>query len=278
MEEFHHHFSQLPDFLQHEVSALVEHTPGLPGSHVVDRHRIAAEQLAHRKYAELAPQDIADARQFLGNQPYTKPGIEHYLHHRNQGITGIGLLPSIQNAHFVLESTRFLNEFAQRVAPIVGRLRHEEHLAAVRHAEEMARQHAERLAAEAARRLAEQQAEEAARELARRQVEEARQRARLELEDSRQRAQREQEEATRLPALHQAEEQARLEAARLGANTSISGALGPQASAVVDIAYATLKNSIEQAISAFQQTLGGHVDLTQDAPFQALLRRAATPT
>lgn len=259
MEEFHHHVRQLPDFLQHDLAEQVGNTAGLSHAQIVTRYRTSAERLVHNRYHELSAQDINDARMYLGHLPYTKESIESYLNFRRQGITGIGFSEGMNNAHFILESNRFLTTFVNHIVPVEARLTENERLIAQRQAEEAARQHAQRLAEEAARHMAQQQAEEAARELARRQAEEALLRAQQEVEEA----------ARRLAQKKAAEETARASAIR--PTSSLERVLGPQAASEVSAAVMVLKNSIDQALVVFANSIAPHTNLTEDSHFQALL-------
>lgn len=259
MEAFHHHVRQLPLFLQQDLAEQVGNTAGLSPAHIVTRYRTSAERLVHGRYHELSPQDINDARLYLGHMVSTKEDLENALHFRKQGLTGIGFSNEIHNAHFILESNRFLTTFVNNIIPVEARLAEQERLTAQRQAEEAARQHALHLAEEAARRLAQQHAQEAARELARRQAEEALLRARQEVEEAARRLaqQKADEDSARASAMAQA--------------SSLERVLGPQAAAEVNAALMVLKDSIDQAITVFSSTVAAHANLEDDAHYQALL-------
>ncbi|MCO8165299.1 hypothetical protein NJC38_24475 [Pseudomonas sp. 21LCFQ010] len=261
MNEFNQHLHQLPDFLQQDLAAHVGNTAGLAASQIVARYRSSAQHLVTSRYAGLLPQDINDARLYLSHMPYDKENIENYLKFRQQGFVGIGFSAEVHNAHFILESNRFLMDFVHRTAAVEVRLAEQERLTAQRQAEEAARQHAQRMAEEAARRLAQQQAEEAARELVRRQIEEAKQRAQHEVEEAarklaQQKAEQETLRATTMPIIPA---------------SSIELIFGPQATADVTTAMATLKSSIDQAITVFSETIRPHAAHLQDPNFQNLL-------
>ncbi|MCQ9423493.1 hypothetical protein NRB16_08155 [Pseudomonas sp. LJDD11] len=102
---------------------------------------------------------------------------------------------------------------------------------------------------------------EAARELARRQIEQARQRA-----------QQEMEAAARKLAQQKAEQEAlRATTVAILPASSIELTFGPQATADVTTAIATLKSSIDQAITVFSETLRPHAAHLQDPNVQNLL-------
>ncbi|WP_201019417.1 hypothetical protein [Pseudomonas cichorii] len=260
MEEFQHQLHKLPDFLQKELAGQVGNTTGMAPSQVVARYRVSAEHLAASKLAVIAPQDLSDAKLYLGHMPHTKESIESQVAHQNAGMTWIGFTMNIYNAHIALESNRFLAEFAQRIAPVAGRLVEQEQLQAQHLAAEAARLQAQRVAEEAARI----KAEEEARELAKRQIEEAKQAA-LAL------ARSQVEEAARTLAARQAQSETAENPPQV-ATQSVAWVPGPEASQQIKLALSSLGASIEVAIMAFHEAMQPHADLSDDVHFDEILR------
>ncbi|MCV4342789.1 hypothetical protein [Pseudomonas capsici] len=165
------------------------------------------------------------------------------------------------NAHFFLESNRFLNELKPRMKEIEAGLVAEQ---AQRQAAEVARLQAQRAAEEAARI----KAEEEARELARRQIEEAKQAA-LAL------ARRQVEEAAQALATRQTQDKV-VDNQPQVTNQSVGWAPGPETSQQITLVLSNLGTSIEVAIMAFHEALQPHANLSDKAHFDEVLKMSQT--
>ncbi|WP_147466558.1 hypothetical protein [Pseudomonas cichorii] len=165
-------------------------------------------------------------------------------------------------AHFFMESNRFLNELKSGMRTLETRLVAEQ---AQRQAAEAARLHAQRVAQEAARI----KAEEEARELARRQAEEARQGA-LAL------ARRQVEEAAQALVTRQTVGAAVTNHPQAEAGSVITKPVawvpGPDASQQIKLALNNLGASIEAAIMTFHEAIQPHANLSDDVRFDHVLR------
>lgn len=251
----------LPDFLRAELSEHVGNVAGLTPRQRVVRYRASAEQLIASKRAGLKQEHVnhVNSVPFLSTSRYTKEDLE--LSNRLRSMPGLrptDLDSMAIDAIFFLESNRHLMEFSAGLGQLEAHLAEQERLRAQQQAQEAARLHAQLLAEETARRL---QAEEAARELVRLQIEEARQRAQHEVEEAarklaQQKAEQETLRATTMPIIPA---------------SSIKLIFGSQATADVTTAMATLKSSIDQAITVFSETLRPHAAHLQDPNFQNLL-------
>ncbi|BAP42154.1 putative peptidoglycan hydrolase [Pseudomonas sp. StFLB209] len=228
----------LPDFLRAELSGHVGNIASLTPLQRVARYRASAEQLIANKRAGLQQEHVNHAQSvhFLSTVRYTKEDLE--LSNRLRSMPGIrptDLDSMAIDAIFFLESNRHLMEFIAGLGQLEAHLAEQERLRAQQQAQEAARLHTQRLAEETARRL---QAEEAARKLAQQKAEQEALRATT---------------VAILPA------------------SSIELTFGPQATADVTTAIATLKSSIDQAITVFSETLRPHAAHLQDPNVQNLL-------
>ncbi|MBX8513834.1 hypothetical protein K5D69_03900 [Pseudomonas cichorii] len=258
MEEFQHHLHQLPGFLKAELTAHVGNTEGLSPLHVIGQYCNAIDYLISSKRAALLQEHVDMAIVNFGGTPWSKEDLELSEQLRNMpGIRSMDPYSMSINAHFFLESNRFLNELKPRMKEIEARLVAEQaqHLAA-----EAARLQAQRVAEEAARI----KAEEEARELARRQIEEAKQAA-LAL------ARSQVEEAARTLAARQAQSET-VENQPQVATQSVAWVPGPEASQQIKLALSSLGASIEVAIMAFHEAMQPHADLSDDIHFDEVLR------
>ncbi len=251
MEELQHHLHKLPSFLKAELTAQAGNTNGLSELQVIRQYYNATDQLINSKRAGLAQEHVDAAVANFGGTPWSKEDLELSEQLRNMpGIRSMDPYSMSINAHFFLESNRFLNELKLRMKEIEARLVAEQ---AQRQAAEVARLQAQRAAEEAARI----KAEEEARELARRQIEEAKQAA-LAL------ARRQVEEAAQALATRHNQPQV--------TNQSVAWAPGPETSQQITLALSNLGTSIEVAITAFHEVLQPHANLSDSAHFDEVLK------
>ncbi|GFM66173.1 hypothetical protein Q1J52_24755 [Pseudomonas lijiangensis] len=258
MEELQNHLNKLPSFLKAELTAQAGNTNGLSELQVIRQYCTAADQLINSKRAGLAQEHVNAAVANFGGTPWSKEDLELSEQLRNMpGIRSMDPYSMSINAHFFLESNRFLNELKPRMKEIEARLVAEQ---AQRQAAEAARLQAQRAAEEAARI----KAEEEARELARRQIEEAKQAA-LAL------ARRQVEEAAQALATRQAQDKA-VDNQPQVTNQSVAWVPGPETSQQITLALSNLGASIEAAIMAFHEALQPHANLSDSAHFDEVLK------
>lgn len=185
MQEFNHHFQQLPSHIQSELTWYVGSLNSLSLVQILTRHIAAADHWISNKSANH--RYSADISDIFSNGSLGKQEMEAL---KNLADTQMSRIPQSSFAQglasrLTIETIRYLTQFKNSLLPIQARAQ----------AEEAARQLAQRQAEEAARQLARRQAEEAAHQLAQRQAEEA----------ARQLSQRQADEAARQLARQQAE-------------------------------------------------------------------------
>jgi flagellar biosynthesis GTPase FlhF len=253
MNGLYNQLNQLPNFLQSEVTAQAGNLQGLSDVQIVNRYRIACEQLIVSKRSGLRQEHIDNAIFIWGNSTSTKVDVENRMLLRMlPGPRATDFFSLSIEADFFMQCIRFLTEFAGALPAIQARLEEEERQQVRRLAEEAARQQAQRLAEEeAARQLAQRQAEEAAR----RQAEElaAQQRAK---EAAMQLAQRQIEEATLALAKRLEEEKAsqtKTEEEHSSENTLMQS--GPRLIAELETAVFRLRHDIDRAVDEFARTM-----------------------